>query len=569
LRRRLVDAAQLRVVSAVQYDRRGRGRFFTRLMECESVKALVVASSTVGPLEAIRPGMHIAAAGLLRPPRPARNPGEFDERGWLAARGVALILQARRIDIVSEPIAWRYKIRFWAANARRSLQECVTATLTHDDAGLMQGILLGDSGAVPRAMARSVQDAGGMHLLAPSGAKVAFIMWIAFIASSVLSAPPVARAASAALAGGFYTVMVGADPPYERACFGALAVIVSRLIDREADLLQAACISALVIMAVEPRDAFTAGFAMTYAAVLALAAAAPRLRAAIPEKKRSWPKKLVLIALSSLVVQAALWPTFARYFHRGSLVGAAANIVLIPLAAVMMGAGLSLWAAQLAGACALGLAVPAVHALCWIFMRLCAAAAALPLAAIDLSPMTAAEVIAWYLFMGALLALPRRRIAAAMAVGALGFWAASAYAARAAPLRIVLLHVPRGQTAILSFNGGRHWLIGAQGPAATVLAAMKALNIARLNKVVVLGRRPQESRALPRILEALPVGAVETVARTWTWCCGQVCLDMGLAQGPRLRRLDREFSIIPVRLRTSALKVVTDGLAVSISNATQ
>jgi ComEC/Rec2-related protein len=507
------------------------------------VKVLAYLPRDLPGLDAVRPGQRLALAGSMRLPRSARNPGDFDERVFMSDRGIGWIMKAESVEMLPEPVRWRWLILYWAEGVRLSMERCFASRLEDGDAKLMTGLTLGYKGPLPRELNRAIQDAGAMHLLVPSGAKVAFVLLGIAALCSWIGLPLWARLSIGALAGGFYTLMVGADPPYARAYLGALALGLGAWLDRESGAFQATVLSALMILLAEPRALFSAGFQMTYLAMTGLLLAMPRVDAALPE---AWPRPLrglICVGAVTLIVQLMLWPVFANTFGRAALLGAAANLPLVPLSGLILSAGFAFWGlAFMAPKPLVAHAAQGLELLLALFRWFCFKAAALPVAAVELSPMTAAGVSAYYLLAAALLVLPRRKAAAALAAGGLFVLAAAAAAARlrAPPVSVLYLSL-REPAAVVSFADGRRWLVGPGAPAGTVRKALQALGVSRLDKTVSLAQEPG-----------------------FSLCEKAVCFSF---DPPAIRKGSEEFSTIKDRLKRSAVEASTDGSRIEIKDA--
>lgn len=512
-----------------------------------------------------RPGDRLAVLAGARRPRPARNAGEFDERRFLSERSVAWILRARRVERLDAPVPPRLRLRRAAESLRWSIEDAYRARLDSDHARLLAGLTLGYKGALARELNRDAQDAGVMHLLVPSGAKVAFVIALFLAAGSLLGLPAPARAAATALGAGFYAVMVGGEAPYARAYLAWLAFEAGRLTGRESGAFQAVVLSALLVLAWEPRELFSAGFQMTYAAMAALLVAMPTVNAAL-RRRHPLMRRLGGVLAVTAIVQAALWPTFAQTFGKGSTVGLAANLLLVPASGPLMGAGFTLWAAERLGwergAAALARLCAASLEL---FARACARFAEAPGAAIALSPMRPLEIAAFYAALFAILVWPRRRASAALAAAALLLGAGDAAARRlsAAPLRVLYLHLGRrpgaAVAALASYKGSRHRLYLSSGRSAPVRDALRVYRVGELEAVFAANDAAVGAAlklGVPR--ERIALGPLPALELGW------VRFDFSK---PRLRRGDAEFSIMPDLLRRVAVEVSTDGSEVTIKDA--
>jgi len=479
-RRLWKDGLQLEgeVLSGFAPKRQGDRVFL--LSESVRVMAYLPPEDPLTP--AVLPGARAVLEGRLRRPRPASNPGDFDERAFVEGRGAAFVFQARRVLRVEAPPS---RPKAWAGAFHRSVHEHLERRYPPETAGVLEGFLLGYKGKLSPASNRAVQDAGVMHLLVPSGAKVALVMGaVLWLAGWAGLARPL-RFGLCALLGGFYTLAVGAEPPYTRAYLCAMVMLLALAFERESGGFQGLALAAILTLALEPRDLFGAGFQMTYAAALGIQLALTNR--SLPRRWPRWARSILRACLASVVVQIMLWPTFAAYFGRGSLIGAAANLLLIPCSGAVMLAAFAGWASG-ADAC-----VWAAARLSDLFLGACRLIAGLPWAAVDLRPMSALHLAAYYLAVFGLLALPRWRLSLAAwglaaALGAAGL-------ERRPPLEVLLLSQPGGRAALLRLPDKTTALLDGRIQPSLLRGVLKAEGLPRADELWLrglssAGRRP-------------------------------------------------------------------------------
>ena len=480
---------------------------------------------------AFEPGRALCAFGRLRLPRRPRDPGDDDEEARASAVGAAWVLRVERVKLSSAPASAAWRVLDWAQRARLSAEASFRRRLEPRRAALLSAIVLGDSGSMSLSLSRAVRDSGGTHLLVVSGLKVGFAAAAVALAGLALGLRPGPRALVAVGAAGFYALMAGADPPSVRAWLMLAAAAAARALDRPTTPSAALTFAAAALLAASPAAALSTGAVMSVGGTAAVLSVARRLDASAP---RSWPRPAraarTLLGIN-VAIAVALWPLFAGTFGRGSLIGPLANLALVPVAAGLMGLGAALWAMDLCLPSAAPLASWATDFGLGLFERICARAAALPWAAIELRPWRAYEIAAYALFLGALLAWPRRRLSAGFAAGALGLWGGTSFFYPPSPVSVVLLsRTPGG--ALIRFSGGRALYVGPHPPGAGVRRAALALGAAPIERSCV-GRRLR-----------FRLGIVEFLAEG--------------ARGPFVRRGEGPFAMIGDP-RAGALEASTDG----------
>ena len=348
-----------------------------------------------------KPGQLLAADGFLRPPQKAESPGVFNEKNYLEDQGIFWVFSAESVVINSTSVSWAERPFYWAQSVRYFLQEKFLENLSSQTAALMDGVVFGFKGPIPSALNQEIQDAGVMHLLVPSGAKMALILFGLLWLCGLAHLGPGQRWIICAIFGGFYLLMVGKEPPYARAYAMGLAILAGLATGREGDAWQALILSAWVILILRPLALFSLGFQMSYAATASLILIMPRLHRLLSPIRPPFLRPLIETAVVTLIVQTVLWPFFTRTFGRAAFLGALANIPLIPLAAALMALG---WLLGFGALISQKWIVPPIafliEKLVSLFCRICAFFSHVPLAAFSPKPLTGFRLLAYYLLFG-------------------------------------------------------------------------------------------------------------------------------------------------------------------------
>ncbi|MGC8835060.1 MAG: ComEC/Rec2 family competence protein, partial [Armatimonadota bacterium] len=140
-----------------------------------------------------------------------------------------------------------------------------------------------------------------------------------------------------------YGTMCGGRAAVARAVFMSCVFFGADLLDRQRDLFNTLCLSALVLLIANPRDIFDTSFQLSFTAVLGIAILGPVLsRSTNPwlEKAQNHihPRlhRLVGRTADSLIIslsaQAGIAPVVAVYFGNISLISPIANLFAVPMA---------------------------------------------------------------------------------------------------------------------------------------------------------------------------------------------------------------------------------------------
>lgn len=253
-----------------------------------------------------------------------RNPGVFDYGAHLARESIHVVASAaaHRLSVLAAPPPP------WPARVKREAVAAIGRALPPDSAALLQGLLLGDRGELPRETDEAFRRAGVYHVLAVSGFNVALIGSAVFALFTLARAGRRLTAVAAILVVIGFALVVGPEPSVIRAVIMAVLVLLALLLEREASVMNSLALAALVILAVRPGDLADPGFQLSFAATLGIVLA-------------PIPRGLVLGAVGvSLAAQLAVLPVTLTHFNQVSTIGVLANLVVVPLAGIATMIGL-------------------------------------------------------------------------------------------------------------------------------------------------------------------------------------------------------------------------------------
>lgn len=269
--------------------------------------------------------------GRLQEPYGTELLGNFNWRNYLAYKHVFTEIKSDDVHIV-KPAACFYRM---LRAVREDILRVFAASFPEELAHIAGGVLLGERGELSPELFTAFQDSGAIHLLVASGGNVGFVtlMTLAFCGLFGLGRRKALWAAL--LVAGVYTLIAGADAPLMRAYFMTVCACGGYYLGRNSGVWQGLVLSCVVILLADPASLFETGFQMSFLATAALIICLNNYP--IPYK---WPKMVRFFAqifMVTLAVQLALLPIFTNVFYKVSLTGLAANMLLVPLASILLG----------------------------------------------------------------------------------------------------------------------------------------------------------------------------------------------------------------------------------------
>ncbi|MBI2251396.1 MAG: DNA internalization-related competence protein ComEC/Rec2, partial [Armatimonadetes bacterium] len=201
---------------------------------------------------------------------------------------------------------------------------------------LLSSIILGEKSNLPRNLEKSFIVTGTLHLLAASGLNVAVLILFCMTMGKLFNLSAKISSFIAIPIIIFYTLAAGADPSIVRAAIMGILALMALILNREKEIVHFIFLSALLILFFKPFWLFEVSFQLSYLAVLGIIYLAPLI-----EEKISFLPKVIKTSLAiSLGAQIFVSPLLAYYFNQLSLISLLANLILVPIAEILLPLGI-------------------------------------------------------------------------------------------------------------------------------------------------------------------------------------------------------------------------------------
>jgi competence protein ComEC len=478
------------------------------------------------PVPRVQPGERWTLRVRLRRPHAPVNPGAFDrELRWLqeGIGAVGRVREGRRIDATVPGLALALERR--RVDIRDALFDAAGAARARQ-AGVLAALAVGDQAAIDPALWTLFNATGVGHLMSISGLHVTMVGALGGLAVGLawraralarLGLPgrvpaPVARHVAAVVVAFGYAGLAGWGVPAQRTCFMLATGVLLLSTGRTASVVAAVGAAAAAIVALDPWAPLSAGFWLSFGAVVAIVWAGAG--------RRAHDRRLVAATRDAVRTQwaatVALLPAGAWFFSSASVVGPLANAFAIPLI------GLVVTPLALAGGvlglvstnAAAWLVVPAA-VLLDVLVAALEALAALPGATVPVptpGPAALAVACAGVALLLAPAGVPRRGL------GALALLPlATAMPERPSPgeLRLTALDVGQGMAAVVQV--GERTLVYDTGPTLgpqvdtggrTIAPWLRSIGVRRVDLLVVSHLDDDHSGGARSLMRAVRVDAL-------------------------------------------------------------
>lgn len=334
------------------------------------------------------PGEQIEVYGKISPAEAARNEGQFDFRLYyrtISVHGSMYGTSFRVIGGDPKPFARGLQA------LRLRMGDILDQLLPPQDAGIYRALLTGDKSAMDEDIRSLYQENGIAHILAVSGLHLSILGLGVYELLRRFGRSKAASGLVAALLIVSYGILTGCSGSALRAVLMLLLRFLGAAVGRSYDMLTAMAAAALFLLWKEPFMLFSAGFQLSFLAVLAIG-----LSHALPA-----PKHPLLAGLwLSFYLQLLTLPVILFHYFRFPLYGIFLNLIVLPLMGCVIysgvfGVGLFALSEKLAT-----IAVGGGHGILRLYTLLCTRCATLPYSSLLLGRPSMHNILLYYTALG-------------------------------------------------------------------------------------------------------------------------------------------------------------------------
>ncbi|MGW4478734.1 ComEC/Rec2 family competence protein [Rhodococcus triatomae] len=423
---------------------------------------------------------------------------------------VAVVRATGPPTVVGEP-PWHQRA---AGYVRDRFAEAASRALSDDAAGLLPGLVVGDTSNLPQPVADDFTAAGLAHLTAVSGANVSILLGAVLLLTRAAALGPGTSATVAGVALLGFVILARPSASVLRAAAMGAVVLLAIVAGRRRQAMPALGGAVVALLAWFPELAVNWGFALSVAATAALVLIAPRW--ARRWQLRGWPRPLAEAVAVAVAAHVVTLPIVAAMSGTVSTVAIAANLLVAPVIApvtvigAVVAAAATMWV-PLGEVAALTTAPPL-----WWLLRVAREAAGLPGALLTvpsgvvgfgiLAVAVAATVAA--------VALRRLRTAAlAVVVGLVVVWVPVRMLAPGWPAPgwvLVACDVGQGDALVLAAGGGSAVVVDAGPDTRAVDGCLDRLGVRTVHAVVLTHLHADHVDGLAGVLHGRSVAQVVT-----------------------------------------------------------
>lgn len=421
---------------------------------------------------------------------------------------VAVVRATGSPQHVAEPPA----IQRWAGVVRDRLASAAGSALPADQAGLLPGLVVGDTSGLAQETKDEFTAAGLTHLTAVSGANVSIVLGAVLLAVRGVGLGPRTGALLAGIALVAFVVIARPSPSVLRAAAMGCVALLALVTGRRKQAIPALAASVVVLLALSPSLAVDFGFALSVFATAGLVVVSPALVARL--RARGWPRwlaEMCAVALAAFVVTA---PLVAAMSGTVSIVSIVANVLVAPAVAPITVVGAATAVLAVVWLPAAALLVRVAGPPLWWLLEVADRAAAVPGGNLAVRNGLGGAVIVAVGIAVAVLAARHpwsRRMLLAVAVGVAAVWVPTRFHQPGWPASgwaLVACDVGQGDGLVLSAGGRRAVVVDAGPEPGPMDRCLRRLGIDEIPLLVVTHLHADHYGGLDAVLHGRSVGAV-------------------------------------------------------------
>lgn len=345
-----------------------RSRLFLKLEKADGIKSIALPEfvrltgriTSKAPAHQLLHGDHVTLKARLFPLPPPTRPRGYDFGKTLWFQGIGATgfyygsvkkLKKTRID--------NFDIRRNLQKLRQLVSKRIDQALPGKAGGVAIALITGNRRRLDKQDTENLRKAGLAHILAISGLHMSLVaggMFWLVRALLALSGPLVLNfsikkwaAVAGIMTGAFYLVISGASIATQRAFIMLLIMFIAILLDRPAISLRNLAVAALVIVVARPEAILSAGFQMSFMAVVGLTGFYEAVRNWRANRERSFNERgtvmrwlgkgsgfFLAIATTTIIASIFTGLPAAFHFNKIAVFSLLGNVFALPVVSLLV-----------------------------------------------------------------------------------------------------------------------------------------------------------------------------------------------------------------------------------------
>lgn len=274
-------------------------------------------------------GERLEVRGALNTAKGSRNPGGFNYKGYLVKSGISAAVFAKNYNIHEKGSGNTNFLVKTGAILRERIVTVIDKSLPKEQAGLLNGMLIGYRDGLSKDVQTAFSDSGLSHVMAVSGMNVAFIIIpLVFVFKKLRIGQKAANVIIIAVLL-LFVYITGFSPSVVRAVIMGVIVLLGQVIMRETDIYTSLSLAAILLLLYNPYNLFDIGFQLSFCATLSLVFFYKNIKDKL--NFRFMPEIISSTLAATIAAQIGVLPIIVFYFNKVSIVSLISNLLVVPL----------------------------------------------------------------------------------------------------------------------------------------------------------------------------------------------------------------------------------------------
>jgi competence protein ComEC len=272
------------------------------------------------------------------------NPDEFDYKKYLSFRNIYLqtFLETGKWKIISKEHGNIFLL--YANKWRKKLLQIYRNQGIYDEEfAVAAALTLGYKDELDTETKQAFSASGAMHILAVSGLHVGIIYFILSRLLSFFERKPFGKVIKIILIMAFlwtFALLSGLSPSVFRAVIMFSFINAGNLFKRNISIYNILAASAIILLLINPYYITSIGFLLSYSAITSIIYFQPKFYSLI-SIKNYFLDKIWIVTTASVTAQIGTFPICFYYFHQFPVYFILTNLLVIPLAILIIGSGVA------------------------------------------------------------------------------------------------------------------------------------------------------------------------------------------------------------------------------------
>lgn len=295
----------------------------------DRVKGRILLTLLRSESEFIDYGRKVMVSGTLNIPKGSTNPSGFSYRTYLSHNGISATLFARAYNIkLGDENDGNLLVKL-GLYLRSRIVYVINESLPPQQAGLLNGMLIGYKQDLTEEVQDAFSDSGLSHIMAVSGSNVAFIVLpLVFLFGKLKIRQKYANIAIIMILM-LFTLITGFEPSVLRAVIMAVTILIGQIIWRETEVFTSISFAALLLLLYNPGILFNIGFQLSFGATISLVLFYKYFKEKLSFK--FLPSFIVDVLAATISAQIGVLPITVFYFNKVSVVSLISNLLVVPV----------------------------------------------------------------------------------------------------------------------------------------------------------------------------------------------------------------------------------------------